>query len=189
MPRPLVAKHERPDGALCAQVEVPVYFSRLDAAQALALMYPDQMPLRGEREVRMGLSRAARERVLEQPGAAPDQMLTQAYMPVLDKHWQRLFKYSEHREWVGAGSPQAAMARFDVATTFSREEAAMALALVYEAGVPARFGRMTVERGLHQAAQQRALARPDAAERADAELVAEFTELLAQFGPWAQQAE
>lgn len=186
MPQRLIAKHERADGELTARVDVPRWFTRDEAARALALVYPEQPVVTGYREVRTGLTRAARERVLSRPGAAPDEALVQAYVPVVDRHWQKFFKYDDQRQWVGAGHERASLTRLDVAVLFSREEAAVALALVYER-VPSRVGRITIERGLQRAGAERVLAR-DGAERADAEVVQRFRELLGEVGPWSYGA-
>lgn len=185
MAKPLTAKHERPDGTLCAQVEVPVFFTGEEAARALALVYPEQAPLRGEREFRMGLSRAARERILTRAGVKPDEQLVQAYLPIVDRHWTTFFKYDENREWVGSGHERASRARFDVAAQFSIDEAARALALVYER-VPARVGRMTVQRGLREAAERRVLSR-ESAGPADTETVERWRGWLDRVGPWTQE--
>ncbi len=182
MPLPLVAKHTRPNGEQVAQVDVRVFFTHSEAARALAAVYPEQAPLTGEREVKMGLSRAARERVLSRPGLRKDADLAEAYEAILDKHWLRFFKFDVNHRWVGAGHEQAATARFDVPTQFNRDEAARALAWHY-GQVPDRVGGMTLDRGLHRAASERVWTRRD---EPDAEVVARFHELLGEVGPWSR---
>lgn len=182
MPRPLVAKHHRADGELVVRLDVPHFLTRDDAARALALVYPDQAVLTGEREFRSGLSRAVRERVLEQPGVEPDEALVAAYLPVVDRHWPDHARYDEDGAWVGAGDERAVQARFEVQTFFSREETARALALVH-GEMPMRVGPMTIDQGLHKAARERVLSR-EFGEAPDEALVDRFRALLVAFGPW-----
>lgn len=179
MPQQLVDKHERADGTPVVQVETPVYFTKTDAARALALVYAGRPVMKGERAVQAGLNWAGQERVLEKPGAKPEEALVTAYMPVLERHWNRFFKYDSDENWVGGGN--GVKARFDVATWFSLEEAAEALALVY-GQVPKRWGRMTCERGLHQAARERVLSRPHGKRKPDAELVERFRAIVREVG-------
>lgn len=185
MPLPLQAKHTRPNGEQVVQVDVPTFFNREETARALALVYPEQSPIRGEREVRTGLSRAAQERVLSRPGVKRDAALVRAYEAIVDRHFSRLFKYDSSDRWVGAGDDRAAKARFDVTTQFNRVEAARALALHYEQ-VPSRVGGMTLDRGLHQAAAARVWTRRS---EPDAEVVERFDVLLGEVGAWSRPLE
>lgn len=206
MPMPLVAKHVRPDGQRAAKVELPRFFTRDEAAASLALVYSEQSAVTGERGVRDGLSRAARERVLTQRGAekklntlAP---LVETYKQVMDKHWNRFFRYDEQDRWVGAGDPRSVKARFDAPVFFTFEEAAAALAIVHSdvlvtrevrdddtvmLTTSRRVGRMTLTQGLHKAAHQRVLARRKLGDSQQEQDRVEFwrRQLLSQ-GPWSE---
>lgn len=185
MSKPLVANHTSPDGNAAVKVEMPVFFTREEAARALALIYPDQEPLRGEREVRMGLSRAARDRVLAKPGLHPNAELVQAYEPIVDRHWPGFAKYTDEHVRVGAGHEQATASRFIVDVLVTVEDAAVALAWVHN-GLPSRVGQVTVERGLRRAARDRVLARPELADRVDADAAQRWRAWLQVVGPWAR---
>lgn len=179
---PMRAKHRRPDGTPVVMCEAATYLSAEQAASALALVYAGKDTiLQGVHAVRDGLTRAVEEGVLS--GGDPDADRVRAYRQVLERHRSRFLRYVEHEsgEMRPAGKlgidPEAAThARVDTAIYFDEQEAARALALVYE-GFPqgVRTGRMTCEHGLHRAARDRVWLRRDAP---DEDAVVSFQELL-----------
>lgn len=163
----LTAKHHRGD-TWEVRIDTAHYFSLEDAARALALVYPDDPPWRGDVKLRMGLSQAARERLLESEPPEPDGQKVAAYRELLDERRPKYFKYDN-----------GTRGRFDVATYLDIDKAAQALALQWPDS-PARFGRMTAERGLQEAVRRRRL--ESSSQRADPETVAMYREKLLDVG-------
>lgn len=173
MAAPLTDKHQRPDGTHVVQVETPVYLTEDEAAVFMAVEYAGQPIMRGANKVQAGLAAAAARR-MRKIGARPDTKARERYLVQQREKADEdaIEQYREvvkrHRSW------RDGMTRLDVGTTFSLDEASVALALEYPQ-VPSRFGRMTVERGLRQAAEHQVLASKQAA---DPEAVATFLRLM-----------
>lgn len=214
MPRPLQARHRRADGTPVVQVEVPTLFTKDEAAEALALWYAtSDVVLTGFPAIQSGLHSAARERLLG--SETPDPDLVQGYRNALARHEDKLFRYAEDPhsgqvrsvKWISkrltaSGDKRslknlgATHVRVDVSVRYDFEQAALALALHYgEFPRGVRTGRMTAERGLHAAAEQRLRPSWDEApqgtqEKADFEAaVSEFKGLLVEQGIFEAPAE
>lgn len=72
------AKHKRPDGTPTLRIEVPVHFSLDEAAEALAIVYPE-MPIKfGKQTARVGITEAAKLR-LRGRLPTPDPAATSTY--------------------------------------------------------------------------------------------------------------
>lgn len=190
MPEPLVAKHRR-SGVPVVRVETPVFYSVDEAARALAIVYAGRPVLRGQPAVQQGLSLAAHSRVVDEPGRGVDEALVAAYREVLDRHRAKFVRHAEDEsgvvrsvKWLKLPESKATHIRVDAATFFDQDEAARALALVYEE-VPARVGRMTCERGLHEAARGRVLERRSVGP-GDADRVAFFWDKIVVTGMFPQ---
>lgn len=158
MPTPLRDRWTK-NGKRAVRVQTPVYFTRDEAATALAALFPGQPVRRGVNTLQKGLSTAAQARLdaigegdvaarrkyHKRLAGEAEERLVAGYTAALDQHpgWFKHDGYTRH----------------DAFTYFTLDEAATALALLHE-DRPGRVGRITAQHGLYEAARRRVLDSP-----------------------------